>query len=95
VVNGKIVADAPPDWPEGTDVRILPAEPPEEVGVYEEDWPETPEQIEEWIARMDAIEPLILTAEDEARWEEAQREQKELARAKWDENAEKARRLFD
>ena len=37
-----------------------------EYGLREEDWPDTPENRAEILRRMEAIEPLELTAEDEA-----------------------------
>jgi hypothetical protein len=41
--KGQIVPDIPPDWPEGSRLRIEPVEPEP----TNRDQPETPEQIEE------------------------------------------------
>ena len=37
------------------------------IGMREEDWPDTPQNREKILALMDAVEPLELSAEDEAR----------------------------
>ena len=48
VKNGKIVVDAPADWPEGTEVEVRPAvdddDPPGTVGPV---WDNSPEGIAE------------------------------------------------
>ena len=74
VKNGRIEVDAPPDWPDGTPVRV-------ELGLnghakYADERPETPEEIEEWIRRFREIEPIELTSEEEASWEAARKAQK-------------------
>jgi len=47
VKNGRVEVDAPPDWPDGTPVRV-------ELGLngqaeYDDESPETPEEIEAWL----------------------------------------------
>jgi hypothetical protein len=76
VKNGRIMVDAPPDWPEGSPVRV-------ELGLnghakYEDERPETSEEIEEKIRRLEAIEPLEMTPEEEAAWEADRKAQKEF-----------------
>ena len=66
VKNGRIEVDVPPDWPDGTPVRV-------ELGLngqtkYDDERPETPEEIEEWIRRFREIEPNEMTPEEEAAW---------------------------
>jgi hypothetical protein len=63
VKNGRVEVDVPPDWPDGTPVRV-------ELGFngrakYDDERPETPEEIEEWIRRFREIEPIEMTAEGE------------------------------
>lgn len=74
VKNGRVEVDAPPDWPEGSPVRV-------ELGLNgkatDEERPETPEEIEESIRRLEAIEP-VMTAEEEAAWEAERRACKEI-----------------
>jgi hypothetical protein len=78
VKNGRVEVDAPPDWPDGTPVRV-------ELGLNgkatDEERPETPEEIEEWIRRFRAIEPIEMTAEEEASWEADRQAQKEFDNA--------------
>jgi hypothetical protein len=66
VKNGRVEVDVPPDWPNGTPVRV-------EFGLngqakYDDERPETPEEIEEWIRRFWEIEPIEMTPEEEAAW---------------------------
>ena len=63
--DGRIELDATVDWPEGRRVSVLSK--PETIGLREEDWPATPENREKILALMDAVEPLDLSEEDEAR----------------------------
>ena len=76
VKNGRIEIEAPLDWPEGSPVRV-------ELGLnarslYDDEKPETPEEIEEWIRRFREIEPIEMTAEEEAAWKAALKERKEF-----------------
>jgi hypothetical protein len=62
--GGRVEFDTPTRLPDGTRVRVEPAE--EDKGfIREEDWPTTREGIEELIRRMESIEPIILTPEEE------------------------------
>jgi hypothetical protein len=70
-IDGKVVLEGPPpDWEEGLELDIGP----HRNGTSEEndiDEPmETPEEIEAWIAAMDAIPPLKMTPEEEAEFNE-------------------------
>jgi hypothetical protein len=56
VKNGQIIADAPADWPEGAEVIIEPLTEATSIGMREEDWPTTPEGIEELVRRWDAVD---------------------------------------
>ncbi|HEV3237732.1 MAG TPA: hypothetical protein VGZ25_12135 [Gemmataceae bacterium] len=70
--KGQIVLDSAVDWPEGSRVLIEPANP--EVGLRESDWPETPENIANLLARMDEFDPLELSPEEEREIEAAREE---------------------
>ena len=66
VKNGRVEVDAPPDWPEGTPVRV-------ELGLngqaeYDDERPETPEEIEAWLRWYHSLEPIVMTPEEEAAW---------------------------
>ena len=62
--KGRIDLDSPVDWPEGARVTVIPAAGG--MGLSESDWPDSPETRATLVARIDAIEPLELTAADEA-----------------------------
>jgi hypothetical protein len=66
VLNGRVEAAAPSDWPEGMEVFIEPVSAGEHVGMREEDWPTTPEGIAEHLKRLSELEPLEITPEEEA-----------------------------
>ena len=76
VKNGRVEVEVPADWPEGTPVRV-------ELGVndqakYDDERPETPEEIEEWIRRFRQIEPIEMTSEEEAAWQADRKLQREF-----------------
>jgi hypothetical protein len=88
VRDGRVEVDVPPDWPEGTPVRV-------ELGLngrasYDNEKPETPEEIEEWIRRFREIEPIEMTLEEQAAWEADRKMQTEFDNA-----AERDRRIAE
>ena len=40
------------------------------LGVTEEEWSNTPEAIADWLKWYDSLEPLVMTPEEQAEWEE-------------------------
>jgi hypothetical protein len=90
-----VVLDVPEDWPDGTEVAVNRVEDEETVGLREEDWPKTPEEIAEWLRWADSIEPLIFTPEEEAEIEAARKAQREYDLSKWDERCRKIEKLFE
>jgi hypothetical protein len=53
----------------GTRVEVLPIEARQPaLGMREEEWPTTSEEIAASLARMDALEPGWLSPEDDAAW---------------------------
>jgi hypothetical protein len=95
VRDGKILLDAPEDWPEGTEALIEPLPHGVTLGVREEDWPETPEGIARHLALMDTIEPLEFTAEEEAEWQAARKARKEIEKAHFNRQAEELQRGWE
>jgi hypothetical protein len=65
VRGGHVELDCPAPFPDGTRVRIQPADETFEDD-EQHDWPTTPEGIEAMIRELQAIEPAVLTAEEEA-----------------------------
>ncbi len=95
VKNGHIVLDAPADWPEGFRVLVEPLGEAEAYGSREEDWQDTPEAIAAWLAWYDSLEPLEMTPAEEAEWPAARQAQKEFEKARFNEHAEKLRRMWE
>jgi len=71
----RVELDDPPELPEGTRVVVREAEPEVEF-LNEADWPDTPENRAELVRRIDAIQPLNLSPDEEARIEAARQEWK-------------------
>ncbi len=79
VKNGRVEVDVPADWPDGTPVRV-------ELGLngqakYDDERPETPEEIEAWLRWFHSLEPIVMTPEEEAAWEADRKLQKEFDNA--------------
>lgn len=90
--DGKIILAEKADWPEDTEVLVEPVAPT--IGMREEDWPTDAEGIAALIARMEKIEPLLMTPEEEAEWHAALKAQKDYELATWEERAKKIEGLF-
>jgi hypothetical protein len=76
VKNGRVEVDAPPDWPDGTPVRV-------ELGLngksgFDDESLETPEEIQAWLCWYHNLEPILITPEEEAAWEADRKIQKEF-----------------
>lgn len=95
VKNGMIEVKAPNSWPEGTEVLVEPISRDEGVGLREDEWPETPAEIAQHLLRMDQIEPLVFTPDEEAEWAAARQARKELEKARFHERAEALRRVWE
>jgi hypothetical protein len=96
IKNGKVVLDDWTDLPEGTRVEVLPIEVARpSLGMREEDWPTTPEDIAALLVRMDQVEPGWLSPEDDAAWRAGLHAQKEIEKARFFEDADKLRRMWE
>lgn len=94
--DGRIELDTPAMIAEGTRVEVLPIERVGATrGMREDDWPTTEEGIASLLARMDQVEPGWLSPEDDAVWRAALRAQKEIEKAQFLEDADKARRAWE
>lgn len=95
IQDGKVVFDAPPDWPNGTPVTVSVGGADEYVGIgiREEDWPTTPEGVEALVAKMGQVQPF-LTPEEEAEWQKARAEYKAWELANWEAHSKKIEDLF-
>jgi hypothetical protein len=88
VTGGKVEFPVPVGWPDGTKVRVEPAEEQPDVGLSEEDWDTSPEGIAAWIAMVDQLQPLILTPEEEAVFRGERDEQRRFDHAAGDARAD-------
>ena len=93
VKDRRIALDVPDDWPEGTEVVIEPLT--ESIGLSEEDWPKTPEEVARHLALMDEVRPFDMTPEEEAAWQADRQTRKEYEKAHFDEWAEALRRMWE
>jgi hypothetical protein len=91
VRNGKVSVEVPQDWPEGCEVLIEPLPAGSAMGMREEDWPTTPEGIAALLKRWDEHEPLEMTPEEEAQWQEARKARKEREKANFVAHGDKLR----
>jgi hypothetical protein len=92
--NGQIILAEKADWPEDTEVIVEPICHEQTLGMREEDWPTDPEGIAGLIARMEEIEPLVMTPEEEAEWHAALKAQKDYELATWEERVKRIEGLF-
>ena len=75
-IDGKIVPDVPPDWPNGTRLVIQPALVPPVRMMTDEEQGDDPESIARWLAAFDAIPVAASSPFDDpavAAWREAMR----------------------
>jgi predicted DNA-binding antitoxin AbrB/MazE fold protein len=93
--NGLFVPDQPVDWPEGKRVVIAPADYPGLNGIAEAEQANDPESIARWLAELEAIPPLEMTAEEEVQWQAARQAQKDFEKTAFFEHGEKLRRMFE
>ena len=94
VRNGRIEVEVPIDLPDGTELTIPTPNPASAARLRDEDCPETPEAIEEWIRWYDALEPLTFTPEERAAWQAARKEHKEFELAQWQKRSERIEDRF-
>ena len=67
--KGRIVPDAPVDWPEGCRLLVEPVHEGETIGITEGEWPKTPEERAEWLKWFDSVKPVKMTPAEEAEWQ--------------------------
>ena len=92
--NGRIEVDDPIDLPDGTELTIPIPDSTATSRLADEDRPESPAAIAEWIRWYDALEPLAFTPEERAAWQAARKEQKEFELAQWQKRSERIEDRF-
>jgi hypothetical protein len=89
-INGQVVLEGPALWREGS--RLLVSE---DSLRSDDDREENAESIARWIAEFDAIEPLEMTAQEEADWQAAREAQRELEKTTASVRAENIQRAWE
>jgi hypothetical protein len=67
VKSGRLELDAPPEWPDGTEVLIEPAAISRAIGIDESQWRDDPDSLADWGTWIKTIEPLEFTSEETTR----------------------------
>lgn len=87
----RLELDAPPDWPDGTEVEIHPLG----NGANGDQAAMSPDEIARTLAAMDQVEPFEMTDAEQAAWETERRARKERDKAQFAEHAEKLRKGWE
>ena len=90
--NGQVIMIGRSDLPDGTEVEILP------VGLSfadEDGGPMTPDEIARTLAAMDKVEPFEMTEAERAAIEADRQARKEWEKARFDEHADRLRRIWE
>ena len=89
IKDRRLELNVPPDWPDGTEVEIHPLSPGLEPTIM------SPEEIADVLAAMDRVEPFDLTNEERAAWDRDRQGRKESDKAKFAEDAERLRGMWE
>jgi hypothetical protein len=93
--NGQIVPTQPVDWPEGTALAVEPLEGLVEAESQGDLLGDDDASIARWLAWFDTLEPLDFTPEEEAAWQAARRERRDLEKSRFNERAERLKEMFE
>jgi hypothetical protein len=91
IQNGQVILPKRADLPDGTEVEILP------IGqvATDDDTSPGPDEIARLLALMDQAQPFDMTDEERAAWQADRQARKESEKARFDERAEKLRRMWE
>jgi hypothetical protein len=90
-INGEIVLDTPPDWPEGARVVIRPVDQVTEELPADDDV--SPDAIAHRLSLMDQVQPWM-TPEEEAEWKKQRDRHKAEQLAMWEKWTQDVGKLF-
>jgi hypothetical protein len=90
--GGQVILPQPTDLPDGTEVEIVPVGQAE---AWNDDGPMTPEEIARILALMEKVEPFEMTDEERAMIEADRQERKEWEKARFQEHADRLRRIWE
>ena len=98
--HGTVILDQAVNLPDGAHLRVTldsadapPGEDEDRLGDGRP-WPKTPEEIEAYLAEMDAIPSLDMSDEEIAQWEARRREEREWQKAQFPKWVKDAARAF-
>ena len=95
IVKGQIILDVPAALPEGTRVEVTPiGGAAATLGMREQDWPSTAQEITAHLARMEQVEPGWLAPEDDVAWRAVLMAQRDAEKTQFPEGAEKLQRMW-
>ena len=98
--HGTVILDQAVNLPEGAHLRVMldsadaPLRDDEDRLSDGRPWPKTPEEIEAYLAEMDAIPRLDMSDEQYAQWEEQRRKDREWQKAQFSKWVKDAARAF-
>ena len=98
--HGTVILDQPVNLPEGAHLRVTLDSPDAPPGDDEDrlgdgrPWPKTPEEIEAYLAEMDAIPSLEMSDEEFAQWEARRKKEREWQKAQFPKWVKDAARAF-
>lgn len=90
--NGRVETKDPLNFPEGTEVLIVPANLEDD---RDDRWDNSPEGIAAWLHWYNSLEPLIVTPEEEEAWKDDRANRKAWELAQADQHASKLQRLWE
>jgi hypothetical protein len=91
IKGGRLELDAPPDWPDGTEVEIQPVQ----GQATRNSELMSPEEIARVLAAMDEIASLEMTEDEYAVLEAERQARKELDKAQFVRRADELRRMWE
>ena len=91
VKGGRLEADVPADWPDGTEVEEYALEP----GIQDDAEMMSAEEIAQTLAAMDQVEPLEITPTERAAWEAEREGRTRREKARFAEHADSLRRMWE
>ena len=92
--DGQVLLQEPADWPDGTTLIVEPTAPHATLGLRDEDWPIKPDEIAKHLARMDQIQPLEMTPQEEAAWHAALKAQRDYDTANFEPRTQRIEGIF-
>lgn len=94
-VEGNIVPDEPPKWPEGTRLVVEVALTVPVRMMTEEEQGDDPESVARWLAWYDSLQPLVITSNDGETIRKVREDQRKFETEQWEARSRKLEKLFE